>query len=216
MKTFFLTVLCCLFASFFTTQCTVKILDCYSIEASIIDEVFHNPKNYAYTLEQELLEGVWKSVAKTTASAKKIIFSSLKQGRKYRVTCVLEKSYKNSLFTKLSSYQNVVRKDADGFVSNPVYLNNCTSKDMAINAQKSMGSNVKIFPNPVSDLLMISQLKGENNVIRFFDLQGKLMLTAVTDLLSTKIDISLLPKGIYFIKIEQDKILVSNHKVIVL
>ncbi len=62
-------------------------------------------------------------------------------------------------------------------------------------------SNIKIYPNPTNNTINIEGLnKNENNSIKIFDVQGKLVITKTINEKST-IDLSELNKGIYVIKI---------------
>jgi len=59
---------------------------------------------------------------------------------------------------------------------------------------------ISIFPNPVSNYLTIS-LKGFNNsVIELFDYSGKIISSFKSINMVATIDVSNLPKGIYFVK----------------
>lgn len=219
MKLIQLTFLVFFLTPSLNAQCILEKLDCHSIEASIEEKSLVHANDYTYTLEQEIVEDVWKSIAKSKSSSRKIIFSSLTRGKSYRVTCMLDNQLKNSLTTKLRSHNAEIKKDTDGFISNVVSLDNCPenffdkSKSLKKEQQNTL---VKIFPNPASDVLIVSNLQGKINVLKFYNLQGQLILEKTMYSKSAEIDISLFQRGIYFIRIEEDKTLVSNQKITIL
>lgn len=68
--------------------------------------------------------------------------------------------------------------------------------------------NFRIYPNPAKDELMVV-LNGfeDNTTIHVYNSNGRILLTKQFNSASGKIDISNLPKGIYFIKIQDEQ----NH-----
>ena len=69
-------------------------------------------------------------------------------------------------------------------------------------------NEIKIFPNPTSNMLYVSNMSGAN-LISIFDLNGKLVIKE--KLSEEQINVSSLQKGIYIIKIE-NKNNIFSHK----
>lgn len=61
---------------------------------------------------------------------------------------------------------------------------------------ESFGSNIEIYPNPVKDVLHISDINNVNEVV-IFNMQGQIVMNGE---ISNSINISHLPKGMYIIK----------------
>jgi len=61
---------------------------------------------------------------------------------------------------------------------------------------------IKIYPNPTSNTLIISNLK-KSSEISIFDINGKIVITQNAIKLP-KIDVSSLAKGLYFVRIKDD------------
>lgn len=59
--------------------------------------------------------------------------------------------------------------------------------------------NLNIYPNPTADYVTI-KTNGNDNII-IYDVIGKQVVNVVSDSMSTKIDISHLPKGMYIVEI---------------
>ena len=78
------------------------------------------------------------------------------------------------------------------------------------NVEKSQHS--RIFPNPVLDNLTIKTNYGEKNHIKLYDIYGKIMLKQKNIDNTTNIDVSMLPKGIYILKIDGGNS--EEHKII--
>jgi hypothetical protein len=76
---------------------------------------------------------------------------------------------------------------------------------MLVLCQNLNGIQTKIFPNPAKNLLNI---ESNNNItsIQFFDLMGKEILNKVPEKQTQNLQINLseilIPKGIYFIKVQ--------------
>jgi hypothetical protein len=62
-------------------------------------------------------------------------------------------------------------------------------------------NSITIFPNPTRDVLFVNGLN-PNDVVRLFDLQGKLILTSVTSIDGkSQISVSQLPNGVYLLQV---------------
>jgi uncharacterized protein (TIGR02145 family) len=84
---------------------------------------------------------------------------------------------------------------------NPGHSVRCTRKAIVSSINEIKNSNIKIYPNPTNNIIIIEGLnKNENNTIQIFDVQGKLIFTKIVNERGT-IDLSELNKGVYVIKI---------------
>ena len=62
-------------------------------------------------------------------------------------------------------------------------------------------NSITIFPNPTRDVLFVNGLNS-NDVVRLFDLQGKLILTSTASVDGkSKMSVSQLPNGVYLLQV---------------
>ena len=61
--------------------------------------------------------------------------------------------------------------------------------------------NIKVYPNPVYNILTLESNTNEISPIRIFDISGKLVMTANITGFQKEIDVSTLPQSVYFIQI---------------
>ena len=71
-----------------------------------------------------------------------------------------------------------------------------------LSVQNLQNSNLKIYPNPVSDVIFIENVR-TNSLVKIIDVSGKIVLEK--KLSGNSIDVKSLSKGIYFIEIEGNK-----------
>ena len=57
-----------------------------------------------------------------------------------------------------------------------------------------------LYPNPVSNILHLKNLNSENLTVRIFSIDGKAVLTRTLSTYHTDIDVTILPKGLYILK----------------
>jgi hypothetical protein len=70
----------------------------------------------------------------------------------------------------------------------------------------NLKNKLSIYPNPVNDYLQIKILKEKTPyTIQFFDLKGSCVMQQAIKDNNNKINIELLPKGVYFLKIFNEK-----------
>ncbi len=101
-----------------------------------------------------------------------------------------------------ASVENACNEDV--VVSDTVFINACNVS--ALN--DFTGENIEIYPNPVSDQLTIS---GEGiKLVQIKDITGKTVLIQE----NTKLDVSGLANGIYFVQIELQNGVVKTEKVV--
>ncbi|MBO5346298.1 MAG: T9SS type A sorting domain-containing protein [Paludibacteraceae bacterium] len=69
------------------------------------------------------------------------------------------------------------------------------------NLENNGFNTIAIFPNPTHDVLFINGLNS-NDIIRLFDLQGKLILTSIADVEGNlQMQVSQLPEGVYLLQV---------------
>jgi len=70
-------------------------------------------------------------------------------------------------------------------------------------------NNIQIYPNPASDFINIKTKNYDKTKISIFNISGELLINKYF-INNTKLDIKNLKKGIYFIKIETDKEIITK------
>ena len=76
-------------------------------------------------------------------------------------------------------------------------------------------SKLKVFPNPVSDLINISGLNGGGEMIYIFDGEGKTLLTRRNDnQQNVEFDFSVYAPGLYFITVQSPQGTIESNRVI--
>ena len=74
--------------------------------------------------------------------------------------------------------------------------------------------NLKLFPNPVENLLSIQNSNPKINQILIFDLNGKMILTQNLTVGTNQINIKNLPKGMYIVQIKSNNQIIKTEKII--
>ena len=74
---------------------------------------------------------------------------------------------------------------------------------VSINETKS-SSNIILYPNPSTNFIVVDGLKNDN-FIEVINLQGQVVKNLNVSNTKTTLDVSELPKGIYFIRINSDE-----------
>ena len=104
------------------------------------------------------------------------------------------------------------QKNRNPFVDHPEYVN--TIWNSVLSTESSFSFNtVKIYPNPTSGKDLFIKINKSTNV-KIFDVLGKLVISNNVDSTKNKIDISLLKKGIYIIKLYQNNNILSKKLII--
>jgi len=73
-----------------------------------------------------------------------------------------------------------------------------------IGIENPLESSLTLFPNPVKNELTIGGIS-EGATIMIYDLNGRLLINKIAVFTTEKIDVSLLDKGIYLIKVMDEK-----------
>lgn len=83
----------------------------------------------------------------------------------------------------------------------------------SINENKALLNQFTIYPNPTQSNIFIKNNLTETKIkhVRIYGIRGELIFVSIT---TNNIDVSNLPKGTYFLKIELEKGEVFNYKVI--
>jgi photosystem II stability/assembly factor-like uncharacterized protein len=71
-----------------------------------------------------------------------------------------------------------------------------------ISTKNNCSSNIKIYPNPASTYVQIESKKLIGESIKIIDITGKTIINVVAGKAKQSVDISNLPKGVYFIKVK--------------
>ncbi len=84
------------------------------------------------------------------------------------------------------------------FYSNPIFVTK--SNQAGISSPKL--ENIHIYPNPAKDMLLIQFTEPQTGLIKFVDMSGKCVLQSeIKNSVQEQISCSSLPKGLYFVKI---------------
>jgi hypothetical protein len=98
--------------------------------------------------------------------------------------------------------------DESGNVSEPK-----TFTVMGVGTEEISASGLKLYPNPVNDLLSIQTAEPGNHWINITSMNGQLMYSSAWNGTIHQIDLSSYRKGVYFITIKS-KDLVTTKKII--
>ncbi|XMO88167.1 T9SS type A sorting domain-containing protein [Algibacter sp. AS12] len=88
-------------------------------------------------------------------------------------------------------------------IYNPVIISNSHIKKFSTNLDLNEfnQNNLSVFPNPTLDFITVTSLVQRSN-FKLYDILGKMILTGIVSE-NEKIDLSILNKGMYFLKIEE-------------
>lgn len=87
-----------------------------------------------------------------------------------------------------------------------VDVSNCTT----LNTVDLSSNEIKIFPNPVSNFIFISNTDSKINEVQIFDFSGKLIYNKTANAKDIKIDFKQFPAGVYMVQIYSDKGITSK------
>lgn len=83
-----------------------------------------------------------------------------------------------------------------------------------VGINEALVNNIKIYPNPATNILQIEFKTSAKRRITIFDANGKQCITTEIEGLTTSIDISELSKGWYIIKITENNLPTNKIKII--
>ena len=104
-------------------------------------------------------------------------------------------------------YSVIVRDNYNCFATQPVIIQWISNVEQSV---QSLG----IFPNPASEYIYISASNIDNAKIILLDISGKTILSFYPDKITTGIDISGLSPGMYFIRLENENVLLIEKLII--
>lgn len=82
----------------------------------------------------------------------------------------------------------------------------CDTDSVGINEKMDNKGNFSIYPNPVMDYISIELLNtagiNEKMIISVYDIQGQLLIQQDIKQINTRVDVSMLAKGVYIAKVE--------------
>ena len=93
-----------------------------------------------------------------------------------------------------------------------------TGQNFTVGINQNKKETINISPNPANNFLNISvpQFNAENSYnMSIYNMVGKQIFSSKLSESKTKIDLNSLPSGIYFVKIQQNGILIYNDKLAV-
>jgi len=127
-------------------------------------------------------------------------------------TVVATKNHANAAITSITYPTSL-----PGAVSVLVTAEDGTTKTYTINVSQQANTSIsetgentlQVYPNPVFNELTISNISSKST-LSIFDINGKMLQTKVATTTSEKIDVSNLHDGIYFVRIANDKTVVTR------
>jgi hypothetical protein len=84
-------------------------------------------------------------------------------------------------------------------------IGNIVVKCVTTNLNEKSISNFKIYPNPLTDRIIIQQTNFENITVEIYNSIGQLFLTKKVDTAKEEIDLSFLENGAYYISLNNGK-----------
>jgi len=87
-----------------------------------------------------------------------------------------------------------------------------TFYDDLLSQEQFLEKSISIYPNPVNKVLHIDSANAGIHHLEVFDLQGRLVIEA-SEVQGHQIDVSALPQGIYILKLETKKGLITKKLV---
>ena len=74
---------------------------------------------------------------------------------------------------------------------------------------------LNLYPNPANDFIMIETDKPDENIFMVTNINGQIFITGKLINKTTKIDVSGLPEGTYFIKLDKEDGRTETRKFII-
>ena len=95
---------------------------------------------------------------------------------------------------------------SDGELSDSAQVQINVIENSILSIEKLISENIKIYPNPIIDNLIIESSNNKRITIRIYSLKGEEVFDNDFHLLNNKLDISSLTSGLYILKINMDDI----------
>ena len=95
---------------------------------------------------------------------------------------------------------------SDGELSDSAQVQINVIENSILSIEKLISENIKIYPNPIIDNLIIESSNNKRITIRIYSLNGEEVFDNDFHLLNNKLDISSLTSGLYILKINMDDI----------
>nr|MBP9550277.1 T9SS type A sorting domain-containing protein [Chitinophagales bacterium] len=80
----------------------------------------------------------------------------------------------------------------------------CDTSSTAIYDEDNEKNAIQIYPNPANEYIIISGDIKSNDIIKIYSADGRVVLHKKINTTNTKVDISMLPPGVYVIQISED------------
>jgi hypothetical protein len=74
--------------------------------------------------------------------------------------------------------------------------------------------HLSIYPNPAQNYIQVDADQYSNLYLEVFDIRGRIVLSHVLEDKETKVDISTLNQGNYFIRIQDDNSIIETFKLV--
>jgi hypothetical protein len=87
--------------------------------------------------------------------------------------------------------------------------------DLTVGIDENPASQIKLFPNPASGFINIEMPANDGFRWVITSITGQEILNGSSDLINTKVDVSNLPKGLYFIEISKNGRKISVEKLLI-
>jgi hypothetical protein len=110
-----------------------------------------------------------------------------------------------------TTYQCTIT-DAVGCV-NTENINYATVNVWPVNTKQTLIEDLKIYPNPTQDYLVIKLEKGEIQHLKITDMSGRIILQQ-SKVINNQIDISHLVSGTYILKVEDEKGSIGSFQIL--
>lgn len=114
----------------------------------------------------------------------------------------------DNITTEGAWQEDFVTTDEDEMIKKNIFIAKFTVDDLGV--QDIAENNFLIYPNPTQDIIHIKSTISQSFEISIYDTLGKCLIYATS---KQSIDISLLPKGIYFIRITDGE-KSQTHKIV--
>lgn len=163
-------------------KATARIINCYSIEATLQEGDFFKLDSYkagfSIKLEKELARGIWATIQNKNSPQKSCLFQHLPKG-KYRVTFVpLQLPPSAKAVIGRQNRRDELRKHANLFLSNTVSIGDKKGcPELQSNRKNTDQQSLTVFPNPSTGLVNIHNNSRHSMRGKVYDITGQLIQT---------------------------------------